>query len=293
MTSPLSQRRIVPGKCPRMIPQSQRGDFSHPGGFESAYIGSRAIARWFMRIASASGRMEEIDMNIPCAMGLHGLSPRRHSTCLALALAISAALAQTASGGQSAVGISSAGIPNAAAHPRTVGGGRRPVPTLAVDNCNDDGAGSLRAAVAAAASGDLIDLTALACSTITLTTGFIGVTQDDLSLTGPGAGVLAIDAGSNSSVIRHTGTGTLTISGLAISNGNYQSTDTPRGGCLYSAADLSLVDSTVSYCTAVGMGSAIVHGGGVYTSGDLSLVGSTVTMSQAHGNASAARGGGV
>ena len=40
---------------------------------------------------------------------------------------------------------------------------------LAVSNCNDAGPGSLRAAAEAALSGDVIDLTALACSTITLT----------------------------------------------------------------------------------------------------------------------------
>src|SRR5690242_1984187 len=57
-----------------------------------------------------------------------------------------------------------------------------------VSNCDDDGPGSLRAAVAVAVSGDTISLAALGCSTITLTTGHIAVAQDDLAIEGPGAG---------------------------------------------------------------------------------------------------------
>ena len=45
--------------------------------------------------------------------------------------------------------------------------------SIVVDNCNDAGAGSLRDAVDNAADGDTIDLTQLACSTISLSTGAI------------------------------------------------------------------------------------------------------------------------
>jgi hypothetical protein len=162
-----------------------------------------------------------------------------------------------------------------------------------VINCDDDGTGSLRATIAAAASGDVVDLSALSCSTISLTSGFIDVSQDDLSLIGPGAAALAIDAGSASGVIRHSGLGTLSISGLTISHGQYQSTDTPRGGCLYSNANLTVVDSTVSYCEAMGLGNTVVLGGAIYTHGNLELTSSLVTMSQAHATSSGAHGGGV
>ena len=90
---------------------------------------------------------------------------------------------------------------------------RQAAPATAVTNCDDDGAGSLRATIAAAASGDTIDLSALACAKISLTTGYIDIVQDDLTLIGPGASALAIDAGSVSGVLRHSGAGTLSITG--------------------------------------------------------------------------------
>lgn len=167
------------------------------------------------------------------------------------------------------------------------------VPTVDVTNCDDDGPGSLRAAVAAAASGDTIDLTTLPCSTITLTTGFIGVPLDDLTLNGPGAAALSIGAGNASGVLRHTGAGTLTISGLTLTSGMYESSATPRGGCLYSAANLEVVDSVVSSCEARGNASAVTRGGAIYAHGNLALTSSVVTSSRAYGTAGFGRGGGV
>lgn len=66
--------------------------------------------------------------------------------------------------------------------------------TIRVTNCNDAGAGSLRAAVAVAASGDTIDLRSLTCSRITLASGRIVLPQDDLSLLGPGRLALTVSA---------------------------------------------------------------------------------------------------
>jgi hypothetical protein len=80
-----------------------------------------------------------------------------------------------------------------------------------VTNCDDDGPGSLRATIAAAANDETVDLSALTCATISLTTGYIGIAQDDLAIVGPGAALLAIDAGSASGVLRHTGAGTLSL----------------------------------------------------------------------------------
>src|SRR6185312_8402776 len=48
---------------------------------------------------------------------------------------------------------------------------------ITVSNCDDDGPGSLRDAIDGADSGDTIDLTPLACSTITLSSGGIMVPQ--------------------------------------------------------------------------------------------------------------------
>jgi len=164
-------------------------------------------------------------------------------------------------------------------------------PATPVTNCDDDGPGSLRATIAAAASGDTIDLSALTCATISLTTGYIGVAQDDLTLIGPGASALAIDAGSTSGVLRHTGAGTLSLAGLTISHGQYAGA-TPLGGCLYSAANLSVTNSTVSNCEVDGSGT-MARGGAIYTQGNLTLESSVVTQNLVKAIGAPAYGGGV
>jgi hypothetical protein len=183
----------------------------------------------------------------------------------------------------------------AASQRDTVSAPTSPAPraTLSVSNCDDDGPGSLRAAVAAAASGDAIDLSALGCSTITLSTGFIAVEQDDLSIEGPGAGALTIDAAYASGVVRHTGTGTLSISGLTLANGTHTTdTSTSLGGCVYSAANLEVVDSVITTCTAHATGGNDANGGAVYVSGNLTLRSTVISSSRAYASA-VARGGGA
>ncbi len=196
-----------------------------------------------------------------------------------LAACLSILLAATAAGGAAVAHVDST--------PQT----RAATPAIAVGNCDDDGPGSLRATIAAAASGDTIDLSALTCATISLTTGFIGIAQDDLTLIGPGAANLAIDAGTVSGVLRHTGTGTLSIAGLTISHGQYTGS-TPLGGCIYSAGNVDLTNSTVAYCQVNGSGTMAL-GGAIYTQGDLTLASSTVTQSEVHATGAAAHGGGV
>jgi hypothetical protein len=157
-------------------------------------------------------------------------------------------------------------------------------PPIVVENCEDDGAGSLRAAIATAPDGATIDLTLLGCSVISLTTGHIAIAQSDLRLIGPGAAALSIDAGTASSVLRHAGTGTLAIDGLTIAQGSYGSTDAPKGGCIYSAGSVELTNVAVSACTLEGLdGSSSALGGAIYTRGDLELANSVVSSSKAHG----------
>ena len=176
---------------------------------------------------------------------------------------------------------------------------------LTVSNCNDHGSGSLRAAVGAAASGDTIDVSALGCGVITLTTGGIQVTVDDLTLQGPGADKLAI-TGKNGSVIETNriidhqapdpAKGTLTIKGLTIeygdlvgrTNGNLS----VAGGCIYSNADVVLNGVVVANCTATSA-SFQSRGGGIYTLGGLGLMNSTITGNTAHSSSPGGAGGGV
>jgi hypothetical protein len=148
---------------------------------------------------------------------------------------------------------------------------------LIVSNCGDDGSGSLRDAVARAATGDTVDLTRLRCSNITLTSGEIATSLNDLSLIGPGAAALNISGDGLSRVFDHTGTGTATLSGLTISDGSIKA----NGGCIYSAGNVTLEMSEVTQCFAQLHGT--VRGGAVYTKGNLQLTKSAIRNSQIYG----------
>jgi hypothetical protein len=154
--------------------------------------------------------------------------------------------------------------------------------TLAVSNCNDSGTGSLRAAVGAASSGDTIDLTQLACSTITLSSGGIRVDVDDLAVLGPGATQLRIDAGGAGRAIYHTGGGTLSLTGLSLAHGVY--TGGPYlangGGCVYSTGSLDLEHVTVSDCSVreiAGAGTGGAGPGCLFAQDNVRLVDSTIS----------------
>ena len=90
--------------------------------------------------------------------------------------------------------------------------------TITVTNTNDNGPGSLRQALANANNGDRIDFAVTGA--ISLTSGGLGTTKN-VTISGPGADQLSIDA--NSSPI-HLSSGfyvaaIATISGLTIRNG--------------------------------------------------------------------------
>ena len=65
--------------------------------------------------------------------------------------------------------------------------------TRTVTNCNDAGPGSLRAAAAAANSGDTIDLRALTCNRIVLTSGAIVFNDQFITVIGAGESRITID----------------------------------------------------------------------------------------------------
>ncbi|MGA8277550.1 MAG: choice-of-anchor Q domain-containing protein [Rhodanobacteraceae bacterium] len=166
---------------------------------------------------------------------------------------------------------------------------RRPMPanspsatTVTVSNCNDHGTGSLRSAVAGAVSGDTIDLGGLTCSTITLSTGAITIDQNDLTLIGPGAYLLAIAGGASSGyldrVFDHSGTGALNIDYLTITDATYATYagtgNDGKGGCIRSMGNVNLLFSVVSSCRIAQSGQSNALGGGLYVAGNLTLAGS-------------------
>lgn len=197
------------------------------------------------------------------------LSPRRHARlACAIAASIAAGSAAVATASDTADWIRFRSDPAqrlfpALPGPRTAQPPAAPAATWPVTNCADDGPGSLRAAVAGAASGDTIDLGALTCSTITLTTGAIAIEMDSLTLEGPGRDLLAIDGSRLDRVLVHPYGGTLQVRGLTLRNGrtSAENFDITGGGCVASAGYLLIEDSTVRDCSSVAIGS---YGGGIY-----------------------------
>jgi hypothetical protein len=178
-------------------------------------------------------------------------------------------------------------------------GSRRPEggTVIPVTSCADDGgSGTLRHSVLVASSGDTVDLSALSCSTITLAAGAIGVDVDDLTILGPGASRLTIDAAHASRVFRHGGGGTLQVANLTVANGSYSPPTGPYGGgCIYSAANLSMTGAVATGCTASASG--VIAGGAVLALNSVvmfasAITDSTVTSINGYGSTAAAGGGG-
>jgi hypothetical protein len=149
---------------------------------------------------------------------------------------------------------------------------------ITVVNNNDSGAGSLRAAVASASPGDTIVFAPIP-SPITLTSGEIVIGQN-LTITGPGAGVLTVSVAGKSSRVFDVTTGTVTISNLTISGGS----DPVAGGGIFNNGTLTLQDATVS-----GNAANLCCGGGIYNNTGTMTI-NNVTVS---GNHTASAGGGI
>ena len=92
--------------------------------------------------------------------------------------------------------------------------------TITVSNDNDNGAGSLRQALAAANDGDTINFdSSLNGQTITLSSGELLVNKS-VTVSGPGANMLAVDA-NHASRVFYIAPGTdVAISGLTVTHGS-------------------------------------------------------------------------
>jgi parallel beta-helix repeat protein/predicted outer membrane repeat protein len=133
--------------------------------------------------------------------------------------------------------------------------------TLTVTSIADSGVGSLRAEIAAAHNGDTIVFDKSVFSTaktITLTTGELFI-KHNVTITGPGAGILAISGGNTSRVLEVGQTASkVAFSGLTIRDANsVQNPDhTAAGGAVENHGGLTISNSTLTYNTG-GIGGAI------------------------------------
>jgi hypothetical protein len=154
----------------------------------------------------------------------------------------------------------------------------RTVPsTLTVLNASDHDPGSLRAVLAGASSGDQIVFgPALNGQTITLTSGELFLNKN-LTIAGPGDGLLTVSGNQASRVFEVAGGATDSVSGLTVANGRGPS----QGGGIANFGALTLANVTVSGNLAHGL--EIDYGGGIYNAGTLTVQSSTVTGNVADG----------
>ena len=156
---------------------------------------------------------------------------------------------------------------------------------IPVTNTNDNGAGSLRDAIAIANPGDEITFNLTYPATITLTTGEL-VINGNIIITGPGSGQLSISGGNSSRVFNILFGNTVIISGLTITGGKSAnggpSEDGEDGGGIYCSGGLILTDCIISN-NATGAGGDGEgggnggYGGGIYSSCILTLTNCTVS----------------
>jgi hypothetical protein len=151
--------------------------------------------------------------------------------------------------------------------------------TITVANTNDDGAGSLRAAIESAVSGDTINFNVSLPATITLQSALL-VTGKIIAITGPGAANLFISGNINVPVfVFHGGA---TVSGLTIENGN-----SVLGGCIFNGFEtLTLIDVKVRSCYGQ-------LGGGILNLGTLNVTNSTISSGVVGAGSLPGIGGGI
>jgi hypothetical protein len=155
------------------------------------------------------------------------------------------------------------------------------VPGPQVTNLNDSGPGSLREALAQACTGGTITFAPNLTGTLTLTSGEL-VIQRSLTIQGPGASVLTISGNHSHRVftIQPAASGTVSLAGLRLSNGNGASALPANGfsgvgGAIFfwsSASTLTLLETEIS-------GNTAGAGGGVATAGSsatVNLLGCTI-----------------
>jgi len=157
---------------------------------------------------------------------------------------------------------------------------RAPV-TTPVTSCTDDGTpGELRAVINDAISGDTIDLSALTCSTITLTQGAIGIVTD-LTIHGPTDAVLTIDGNGTDSIFVGLNSFTTVIDHLTIAHGRYDGMPGYAyvlGGCTFFQGPVELHYVTITDCS-IGTADIPGYGGALYAPGPALITSSTISAS--------------
>jgi len=163
--------------------------------------------------------------------------------------------------------------------------------TFTVVNLADSGEGSLRQAVLDANANPGADTITFAdglTGTIVLISGQISITDDDLTITGPGAELLAVDGNQQSRIFSISAGTTVAVAGLTFTNGLATGAPSDGGAILNSGGTLSLTQVAVVGNHSVGDSGAQGHGGGVANvSGTLNVTASVFSANQVVGGSNA------
>jgi hypothetical protein len=159
--------------------------------------------------------------------------------------------------------------------------------TITVQNNADSGAGSLRAALLSANSGDTINFATGGLTggqTITLTSGSLSP-DVNVTITGSGAPpVTIIDAGNRAFDFTNSNVTSATLQDLTIQGA---ASDANNGGAILSAVGGNF-ELTIEQCTISNSSTNAAGGGIANKSGTLNLIGDTIS-----GNTSTGSGGGL
>jgi uncharacterized repeat protein (TIGR01451 family) len=161
--------------------------------------------------------------------------------------------------------------------------------TILVTSTADDGSpGTLRAALAPANNGDVIDATGVSGTILLLPDpNFFNASQlnvnSSVTLRGPGAANLTIDGNQTGRVFYIAPGLTVEIEGIGITNGHREGDfGTDRGAGIFNDhASLTVRECTISGNTAVGSGGGILNLGSGSGSASLAVVKSTINNNSA------------
>jgi len=175
------------------------------------------------------------------------------------------------------------GFPRTLGAAADIGAFESGTPPPPVSNCSE---AAVRAAIANAPSGGVVDLSALSHCTITLANGAFTSAVDNIAIIGPGDRTLTFDGDHKDRVIRHNGGGVLKLDHLNITRG-YGVVEKYVGGAVLSGGSIVLASSRVTASIVGGPagGAQDFGGGGLFAPNSVTLDGSVVSGNESHNRA--------